>query len=367
LQPIAIFFPKKVLLFVNRISTMPNQKEITIYDIAKHLDISATTVSRGLKNHPAINKNTRKKIADAAKELGYRSNTFASSLRSNRTHTIGVIVPRLNSNFMSSVLAGMEDAASRENYNLIITQSLEKREKEKANAHTMYNKRVDGLLISLAYDTENISHLQPFFLKGIPVVFFDRTFNHSESTSILINNFQAAYDVTKHLLEQGCKRMMHLGGNMLRDVYSERLKGYKKALQDHKIPFDEKLIYISNLTEEAGTEAAKHILKMKRTTRPDAVFSANDTAAVHCMIHLKAAGIRIPGDIAFAGFNNDPISKVVEPNLTTINYSGYHMGEVAVMNLINHLKGLSSARTMNTIVLRADLIVRESSLKNKSS
>jgi LacI family transcriptional regulator len=346
---------------------MSNQKEITIYDIAKHLDISATTVSRGLKNHPTINKNTRKKIADAAKELGYRSNTFASSLRSNRTHTIGVIVPRLNSNFMSSVLAGMEDAASKENYNLVITQSLEKREKEKANAHTMYNKRVDGLLISLAYDTENISHLQPFFSKGIPVVSFDRTFNHSESTSVLIDNFKAGYDVTKHLLEQGCKRIMHLGGNMLRDVYSERLRGYKKALHDHKIPFDEKLIYISNLSEEAGAEAAKHILKIKKIARPDAVFSANDTAAVHCMIHLKAAGIRIPDDIAFAGFNNDPISKVVEPNLTTVNYSGYHVGEVAVMNLINHLKGLSSTKTTNTIVLRADLVVRKSSLKNKSS
>ena len=345
---------------------MSYQKEITIYDIAKHLDISATTVSRGLKNHPTINKNTRKKIAEAAKELGYRSNTFASSLRSKRTHTIGVIVPRLNSNFMSSVLAGMEDAASREHYNLIITQSLEKREKEKANVHTMYNKRVDGLLISLAYDTENISHLQPFFSKGIPVVFFDRTYNHSESTSILIDNFKAGYGVTKHLLEQGCRRIMHLGGNLLRDVYAERLKGYKKALLDNKIPFDEKLIYISNLNDEAGTEAAKHILKMKKTARPDAVFSANDTAAVHCMIHLKSAGIRIPEDIAFAGFNNDPISKVIEPNLTTVNYSGYHVGEVAIMNLINHLKGVSSTKTTNTIVLRADLIVRESSLKNKS-
>ena len=153
---------------------------------------------------------------------------------------------------------------------------------------------------------------------------------------------------------------------MLRDVYSERLRGYKTALQDHEIPFDEKLIYISNLSEEAGTNAAKHILKMKKTKRPDAVFSANDTAAVHCMIHLKAEGMRIPGDIAFAGFNNDPISKVVEPNLTTINYSGYNIGEVAVMNLINHLNGLSSTKATNTIVLRADLIVRESSLKNKS-
>src|SRR5258705_9186185 len=114
---------------------MPDNKEITIYDIAKHLNISATTVSRGLKDHPTINKNTRKKINEAARELGYRSNTFASSLRSKRTHTIGVIVPRLNSNFMSSVLSGMEDAASREGYNLIISQSLERTEKEVANAH----------------------------------------------------------------------------------------------------------------------------------------------------------------------------------------------------------------------------------------
>jgi LacI family transcriptional regulator len=348
------------------IAAMSEQKEITIYDIAKHLNISATTVSRGLKNHPTINKNTRKKIADAAKELGYRSNTFASSLRSKKTHTIGVIVPRLNSNFMSSVLAGMEDAASREHYNLIITQSLEKREKEKANAHTMFNKRVDGLLISLAYDTENIQHLQPFFNKGIPVVFFDRTYPHNDSTSILIDNFQAAYDVTKHLLDKGCKRVMHLGGNLLRDVYSERLRGYKKALQDHKIPFDEKLLYISDLSEQAGIEAAEYILKMKSGNRPDAVFGANDTSAVHCMMRLKMEGIKIPGDIAFAGFNNDPISKVIEPNLTTVNYSGYQIGEVAVMNLIGHLKGLSSTKTTNTIVMRADLIIRESSMKNKS-
>jgi LacI family transcriptional regulator len=356
-----------LLLFVTGTCHMNEEKEITIYDIAKHLNISATTVSRGLKNHPTINKNTRKKIADAAKELGYRSNTFASSLRSKKTHTIGVIVPRLNSNFMSSVLAGMEDAASREHYNLIITQSLEKGEKEKANAHTMFNKRVDGLLISLAYDTETIGHLQPFFSKGIPVVFFDRTFPHKESTSIIIDNFKAAYNATKHLLGQGCRRVMHLGGNMLRDVYSERLRGYKRALQDNNIAFDEKLVYISNLSEQAGTEAAEYILKMKPTKRPDAVFGANDTATVHCMMKLKSTGIKIPEDIAFAGFNNDPISKVIEPNLTTVNYSGYQVGEVAVMNLINHLKGLSSTKTTNTIVLRSELLIRESSLKNKSS
>ena len=345
---------------------MADEKEITIYDIARQLNISATTVSRGLKDHPSINKNTRKKIADAAKELGYQSNNFASSLRSKKTYTLGVMVPRLNSYFMASVISGMEDAASRLGYNLIISQSLEKSSKEIVNAQTMFNKRVDGLLVSLAFDTENMDHFAPFFAKRIPIVFFDRVYEHPESSSIVIDNHKAAYDITKHLLEQGCSRIMYLCGNVLRNVYIERLDGYKQALKEYKLAFSEKLIYTSSLTESDGYNAAEHILKMKRKDRPDAVFAANDTAAVYCMIKLKAAGIKIPDDIAFAGFNNDPISKVVEPNLTTINYSGYTIGETAASNLISHLKGINNINVTNTIILRADLIIRESSLKKKT-
>lgn len=343
---------------------MEEGKEVTIYDIARHLRISAATVSRGLKDHPAINKNTRKKIVDAARELGYRSNTFASSLRSKQTHTIGVIVPRLNSNFMSSVLSGMEDVSTREGYNLIITQSLERADKEKANALTMFNKRVDGLLVSLAFNTENVQHFEPFFRKKIPVVFFDRVQSHDDSTSVVIDNFSAAYSLTKHLIEQGCRRIMHLGGNTLRNVYIERLEGYKKALKEHNISFDKKLHLVGDLTENDGVDAARHILSMKPQHRPDGVFAANDTAAVYCMITLKAKGISIPGDIAFAGFNNDPISKVIEPNLTTVNYSGYAIGETAMTSLTNHLKGVSNISTTNVIVLRSELIIRASSLKN---
>ena len=361
MQPIAIFLKKIFTFFVK---AMADGKEITIYDIASHLNISATTVSRGLRDNPAINKNTRKKIFDAAVELGYRSNTFASSLRSKKTYTIGVMVPRLNSHFMSSAIAGMEDTASREGYNVIITQSLETEAKEITSAHTMFNKRVDGLLVSLAYDTEHFGHFEPFMKKKIPVIFFDRVFQHADTTSVIIDNYSAAYEVTKHLIEQGFREIMHLGGNMLRNVYSERLRGYKQALKDNKIPFNEKLVYISRLSEDAGTEAAEHILSMPH--KPDAVFSANDTCAVYCMIRLKEAGIRLPEDMGFAGFNNDPISKVIEPNLTTVNYSGYHIGEAAMMSLINHLNGVSSIKTTNTIVLRSDLIVRDSSIKKKS-
>ncbi|RFS18810.1 LacI family transcriptional regulator [Chitinophaga silvatica] len=344
---------------------MSEEKEITIYDIAKHLNISATTVSRGLKDHPSINIRTRKKIAEAARQLGYRSNTFASSLRSRRTQTLGVIVPRLNSSFMSAVLAGMENAASREGYNLIIAQSLEQANKEMENAETMFNKRVDGLLVSLAYGTESIQHFDIFFNKKIPVIFFDRVAAHPDGANVVIDNYGAAYQVTRHLIQQGCKRIMHLGGNTLLNVYADRLRGYKQALADHKLPFDEKLVLNGNLTEEWGTEAAQYILQFKAKERPDAVFSANDTAAVYCMIALKAAGIKIPQDIAFAGFNNDPISKVIEPNLTTVNYPGYSMGQAAVTSLANHLNGNTDINATNTIVLRSELIIRDSSLKNK--
>ncbi|MBV7530378.1 LacI family DNA-binding transcriptional regulator [Chitinophaga sp. sic0106] len=346
---------------------MAEDREVTIYDIAKYLNISAATVSRGLKNNPMISKQTRKKITDAATMLGYQSNTFASSLRSRQTHTLGVLVPRLNSHFMSSVLAGMENAANLHGYNLIIAQSLEDVDKEKRNVLTMYNKRVDGLLISLSANATDINHLEPFFKKQIPVVFFDRVHSHADSTCVGIDNYDAAYHITTHLISQGCKRIMHLGGNLLRNVYNDRFKGYKKALKEHHLPFSAALHLVSNLSEQAGTDAASYILELPPAERPDAVFSANDTAAVYCMLALKAAGLRIPEDIAFAGFNNDPISKVIEPNLTTMNYSGEAIGNTAATYLINHLKGSNNLHATNAITLRADLVIRASSLKKDTA
>ena len=342
---------------------MPGPKEVTIYDIARELNISAATVSRGLKNSPAVHKNTKRKILETAELLGYQSNTFASSLRSKRTHSIGVIVPRLNSYFMASVLAGMEDAASRAGYNLLIAQSLEEADKEKANAEMMFNKRVDGLLVSLAYNTTDLTHFAAFFRRRIPVVFFDRVHPADNATSVVIDNFSAAYAVTKHLIDQGCSRIMHLGGNLLRNVYRDRWEGYRKALADSGLSYSDQLHMISNLSEQSGLDAAARILSMTEADRPDAVFSANDTAAVHCMIALKAAGIKIPADIAFAGFNNDPISKIIEPNLTTVNYSGYDIGQTAAANLIDHLKGKTTILHTNMIILRAGIIIRPSSLK----
>lgn len=342
---------------------MAIEKEVTIYDIARKLNISIATVSRALKDDPVVSKKTKKKIADLAEEMGYQSNNFARSLRTKRTNTIGIIVHTLNSFFTATVIAGMESVASTEGYSLIISQSSESAEKEISSAKTMFNSRVDGVLVSLAFHTDSIAHFEAFAKKNVPLIFFDRVDDHNIYTSVLINNRKAAYEATAHLIGLGRKRIVHITATQKRNVYVDRLQGYKDALRDHNIPFRQDYIQITNLSQEAGVEAAGRILKMKPL--PDAVFVANDNCAVWCMVALKKAGIRIPEGIAFVGFNNDPVSSVVEPNLTTINYPGYEMGQVAVRNLINHLSGASNIHATNTIFLRSELIIRASSVGSK--
>lgn len=342
---------------------MRNKKEITIYDIAESLNLSSATVSRGLKDHPAIRKETKKKILEKAKELGYRHNQFASNLRRNRTNTIGVIVPRLNSYLMSSVIAGIEKVVNEAGYNLVISQSLELEKKELANIRTMFNSRVDGLLVSLAYDSNDDSRFNIILDKNIPLIFFDRILEDPLCTSVVIDNYAAAYSLTQHLIQQGCKRIAHITANLKRNVYADRLRGYRQAHQDNGLSSDENLLFVNNLDEESCVKAVNAMLAM--TPRPDAIFCSNDSSAVTCIRELKKAGIKIPHEIAVAGFNNEPISMVVEPNLTTVHYPGQEMGEVCATILIRKLARPGHVE-LDRVVLRHHLIIRDSSLKNSS-
>ena len=343
---------------------MKPKKEVTIYDIAQRLDLSSATVSRALQDNPAINKNTRKKIQETARELGYRHNNFASNLRKQKTNTIGVIVHELNSNFITSVLAGIEKVTTEAGYDLIIAHSSESYKKEAANALNLFHKRVDGLIASLAFDTKGLDHFKPLEEKGIPIVFFDRVEERSETTKVIIDNYKCGYQATQHLVEQGCKRIVLVTANLKRNVYAQRHKGYMEALFDNGIPYEKELVLIKDLSEQCGVEAAREIVKMK--PMPDGAFITNDFSAAVCMQTLKEFGISIPRDIAIVGFNNDAISKIVEPQLTTIHYPGIDMGEIAARNLISHLRGLSNIKHTQTIVVRSDLIVRQSSLKKQN-
>ena len=340
---------------------MDKGKEVTIYDLARKLNISIATVSRGLKNDPVVSKKTKKKIFDLAQQMGYRSNHFARNLRKQKTNTIGVIVHELNSNFITSVLAGIEKMATQAGYDLIITHSSESRVKEAANAKNLFHKRVDGLIASLSFDTNDLEHFHPFEQKGVPVIFFDRVERTGNSPVVIIDNYKCGYEATQHLIEQDCKRIVHVTSSLKRNVYSERYKGYKDALFDNGINFDESLLIVNDLSENAGIESANQILRMKPL--PDGAFITNDFVAAVCMRTLKESNIRIPGDIAIVGFNNDVIGKLIEPALTTINYPGKDMGEIVARNLINHLQGTGDIHSIRTVIVGSGLVIRKSSLK----
>ena len=222
-------------------------KEVTIYDIATALNISIATVSRALKDDPVVSKKTEKKIFDLAEEMGYRTNHFARNLRQKQTNTIGIIVHELNSNFITSVLAGVEKVTAEAGYDLIIAHSSESYIKEIANAKNLFHKRVDGLIASLSFDTKNLDHFKPFIEKGVPVIFFDRVEQDGNNTVVIIDNAKCGYQATQHLIEQGCRRIVHITSSLKRNVYSQRYKGYQDALFDNGIALDENLLIINDL------------------------------------------------------------------------------------------------------------------------
>jgi LacI family transcriptional regulator len=233
--------------------------------------------------------------------------------------------------------------------------------KEAANANNLFHKRVDGLIASLSFDTDDLEHFRPFEEKGVPVIFFDRVEQGGNNSVVIIDNYKCGYQATQHLIEQGCKRIAHVTSSLKRNVYSERYKGYRDALFDSNIPLDESMLIINDLSENAGIEAAKKILAMK--PMPDGAFITNDFVAAVCMRTLKENNIKIPFDMAIVGFNNDAIGKLVEPALTTINYPGRDMGEIVARNLINHLQGNTNMQNIHTVIVSSDLVVRKSSLK----
>ena len=349
-------------IFIKGFSTFAivmKYKEVTIYDIAEKLNIAASTVSRGLKGHYTVSLKTQKLINSTAEAMGFRFNTFAANLRRQRTDTIGVILPKFNSNFMAEVIAGIEKVTNNAGLNLIVSQSLENLDKEARNVKTMLNNRVDGLLVSLTEMTTDITHFDIFFQKGIPVLFFDRVPMNSLLPSVTINNLEAGYIITKHLLQTDAKKIVHVSGNQSSNVYRDRFLGYKKALDEFGIEYDASLLIINSLSEEAGIIAAKEIIQLKG----DAVFVTNDTCASSCMNELKRNGIRVPEEIRVAGFNNDIISRNVEPALTTINYPGFKMGEIVASKLVDHLYDNININEISSVILEPELLIRPSTIR----
>ncbi|TKG96496.1 LacI family transcriptional regulator [Puteibacter caeruleilacunae] len=340
-------------------SFMKNKGEVTIHDIAKELKISASTVSRALNNNPRISTKTKNKIKETALKMGYRPNIVASNLRTQKTNTIGVVVPRIYRNFFSNAISGMEEIAYRRGYNVIITQSGDDPEREQFNVNSLFSSRVDGIIVSMAMHTTNFDHFKLFYDKNIPIVFFDRLCAAIPTTQIVVDDENAGYQITKHLAEQGCKRIAHLAGPQNLKIYSDRRKGYERALAEMGLTIDEDQIIYCNLTREDGTKAAQTLLS--GTNKPDGIYCGNDTSALSVIIYAKENNIKIPEDLCIVGLSNEPFAEVITPSLSTIKQPAVEIGKQAVLSLIDQIENKKRPEKLETIVLPTELIIRESS------
>lgn len=337
--------------------------ETTIHDIAKKLNISASTVSRALNDNPIISASTRKRIKKAAKEMGYRPNSMAANFRTKRTHTIGVIVPLINRHFFSSVISGIEEVAYNQGYTVAISQSNDNLNKESKIAQTLFANRVDGLIISIGMETTKYDHLKLFTERNIPLVFFDRIVDEIKAPKIVVDDFGGALKLTRHLIEQGARKIAHIGGPLNLKIYEDRRSGYIKALNDAGLEVNESIIVHNNLRLNEGTEAIQKIVKTNAEF--DAVFCANDTTALSTIIYLKKLGIKVPDDVAVMGFSNEPFSEFVTPSISTVKQPGFLMGKKAAEIIINQIDGKTSIEDVENIIMPTELIIRESSKKLK--
>ena len=336
---------------------MHKKTDPTIHDIARELNISASTVSRALQNNPRISLKTREKIISLANSVGYRPNTMASNLRNKRSNTIGIVVPLINRYFFSAVISGVEEVAFKAGYTVVISQSNDLANKEISIVHSMLANRVDGLIISIAMEPTNYEHLKTFRKKNIPLVLFDRTIAEIDTNKIVVDDFMGGFRVTQHLIDQGYKRIGHMAGPQNLQTYLDRKNGYIEALSKNDLEYDESLVVTNSLRSDDGIDAVKQLMSLP--VPPDAIFCGNDTTALSSMIYLRDRGIRIPEDIGIVGFSNEPFSKVVSPSISTIAQPGFLMGQKAA-ELILHQIELKD-RSFKTIVLPTELVVRESS------
>ncbi len=342
---------------------MSNNKKTTIKDIANVLNISPAAVSKALHNDSRISAKTKEAVRRVAKDLNYQPNHLASALRKGKSNLVGVIVPRTNSNFFSSVVQNMEEELNKEGYNIIITQSNESYNKECRNIDTLLFTQVDGIIASMANETIDLQYYEKIKSKGIPLILFDRGENDLNVDYIGINDYDSSHLIVDHLVEQGCKRIAHIGGYKHTRIFNNRIRGYVDALKKHNLPLNSELLIESDLTTKDGREKMTQLLGLKN--RPDAVYVAGDYAALGALQVLNESNIKIPEEIALVGFGNEPFTAMVTPTITSINQHSSEIGKQAAKTFLAHAKKEKVKQKLNKIILDAELIVRDSSnIKN---
>lgn len=333
--------------------------QITIYDIARHLNISKSTVSRALTGHPNISAETRRAVMEFAEKMDYQRNVLSVSLTKNKTNTIGILVPEFKSSFFAKIVAAAQHEASCLGYNVVVCISNENYETEVANSKTLMSYQVDGLLVSLSKETCNYDHLKKFQRKGIPLVFFNNVCDEMLVPKVVVNDYDASFAAVEHLIQSGRRRIAHMAGPDALATSRKRYNGYADALKSNGLQASADLVIpFGKTTHHLKGSLGKLI---KPDIAADAIFAADDMMAIDAIKNLKAMDINVPHDISVAGFGDDNLAMLIEPGLTTLSLPAHQMGQTAMQILIGMINKDASQWRAVTRSLEADLVIRESS------
>lgn len=337
------------------------KKIITLKDLAKRLNISPSTASRALNDHPDISIETKQKVKDLARNLNYVPNLFAKGFRSHRSNILGVIVPNITHYFTTTLIRGILEEANLQGYKVIISESNNDVKKQTEMLNTMLQFGVDGVLMSISKMTKDVDDILKV-LNTVPLILFDKASNKIPCTQVVINEEEAAFNAVEHLINIGKKRIAIIKETEYSFTSEKRYHGYLRALKENNIPLDSKIVLsVEDISMHQGKRMTNILLSLKE--KPDAIFAITDSAAIGVIKTLKKLSIKIPEDIAVVGFSNSTNSQIIEPKLTTIDQPGQKIGSTAVKQIIEEINSTNQININKTIEIKTNLIIRDSSFK----
>ncbi|MFP2996784.1 LacI family DNA-binding transcriptional regulator [Spongiivirga sp. MCCC 1A20706] len=338
--------------------------QVTLKEIADILGISVTTVSKALKDYKDVSEETKKKVRELAAELDYQPNAMALSLRNQESRTIGLIIPEIAHHFFANIINGIILEAEKHGYLVIILQSNESFDLETKQIDLLLNKRVDGILMSLSNETDSLDAIRKIINNGTPLVLFDKISKMVNCSKVIIDDQKAAYEATEHLIKAGCKKIAHFRGPLNPQGSIDRFLGYKRALEDHNIAYDQSLVFICNrISSQEGFDYAQQVIKDHPDV--DGIFCITDLVAAGAMSYFNKNGIKVPEQIAIIGFSNWPISSLLTPSLSTVDQPGTRMGKEALGILVDEINAKKKKDPIehHLVQLPTKLIARNSSNK----
>ncbi len=342
-----------------------DRKKVTINDIAEALQVTASTVARALQDHPRISDKTKKRVIEKARELNYHPNSMASNLRKGKSNTIGLVIPRINRNFFSNTISGIEQVLQERGFQLLICQSNEKFEREVANIQTMIQNRVEGILISISEETQDYSHLQLAQEAGVPVVQFDRVGMQFPGGKVLNDDLVSAFDLTNHLIDKGYRNIGYVGGRQYLNIYQNRFGGFQQAMDARGLTLNPAWVSHDALSQERGEELARAWFSGQN--HPDAIFAASDFSALGMLLEVKRMGFRVPEEVGITGYANEPFTALIVPTLTSVDQKGLQMGQAAARLLLDQIDSRVLTDISEPIWIRPGLMIRESSMRKSQA